>query len=182
MPLENALDRQILWPMVEPRKIRVALRQLRVEANMTPEEFADEAGVSRATVYRIEELNTSYAPRVDTVAALVVSRGMTLSSFFARIEGLQAPSNGGTTSVPLITIQRSLDSNGPNPPVSSSSAPKPLDDTNAVIAANSAALVHLARALDRIGERLDRLSAVREQTPSPSPAQPKPRVRDRKTG
>jgi transcriptional regulator with XRE-family HTH domain len=74
--------------MVDLKRVRAALRQLRTDANLTPEELADEVGVDRSTVYRIENPNSRQSPRIDTVSAIVESRGLTLSDFFAQIEGL----------------------------------------------------------------------------------------------
>lgn len=82
--------------MVTTRQVRLALRQLRGTA--TPEEFADQARVARATVYRIDDLEGTkmYSPRIETIAALAQARGLTLSSFFARIEGLPTAEVMGT--------------------------------------------------------------------------------------
>lgn len=86
--------------VVDSRQVRMALRKLRTDANLTPEEFADEASVNRATVYRIEDMDSRYGPKVETISALVASRGLSLTEFFARIEGVtQAvlPSDQGST-------------------------------------------------------------------------------------
>jgi transcriptional regulator with XRE-family HTH domain len=77
------------WPqMITSRQVRAALRKLRTDANLTPEEFADEASVHRATVYRIEKMEKTNYPRIETISALVESRGLTVTAFFARIEGV----------------------------------------------------------------------------------------------
>jgi transcriptional regulator with XRE-family HTH domain len=86
--------------MVDSQQVRAALRQLRTDAKLTPEEFADEAGVDRATVYRIEDLKKKYAPKIETVSALTESRGLTLTAFFSSIEGLPAPGADATTQAP----------------------------------------------------------------------------------
>lgn len=64
------------------------LRQIRTDRRLTPEDLADRAGVDRATVYRIENLNDSYAPRIETVSALTDALGLSLADFFMRVENL----------------------------------------------------------------------------------------------
>lgn len=90
------LARQYLPGMVDSRQVCLALRQLISEAKLSAEEFADEAGVARATVYRIEGADKKkYSPRTETISALVESRGLTITAFFARIEGLPTPVAAG---------------------------------------------------------------------------------------
>lgn len=98
----SGLDGQY-WPrMVTPEQVRLALRKLRTDAKMTPEEFADEAQVHRSTVYRIEKMEKDYVPRIDTISALVDSRGLTVTEFFARIEGVaQLTTQGSSGAEPL---------------------------------------------------------------------------------
>lgn len=62
------------------------LRQLRTDAGMTPEELADDAGVSKSSVYRIESGETA-SPDVETLRRLADALDLTLSQFFGRIEG-----------------------------------------------------------------------------------------------
>lgn len=88
------------WPrMVTSRQVREALRRLRTEARLEPEEFADEAGVNRATVYRIEDFSKNYAPKIETVSALAESRDLSLAEFFASIEGILIKADGLEISV-----------------------------------------------------------------------------------
>ena len=61
----------------------------------SPDEFADAAGVDRSTVYRIlgVDREKEYSPRIETVSALVESKGQTLAAFFAGVEGLRSPTD-----------------------------------------------------------------------------------------
>lgn len=95
--------------MVDSRQVRLALRELRTSKNMTPEEFADAGTVSRATVYRIEDFETKYAPKVSTVSALLEGVGLTLAEFFGKLEGaaFAAPATSderGQGSVPALAL------------------------------------------------------------------------------
>lgn len=63
------------------------LRQLREASRFSREELADEAGVSRSSVYRIENAETE-SPDVATLGKLMAAMGHTLSEFFARVEGI----------------------------------------------------------------------------------------------
>lgn len=83
---QQGLGGEYLPRMVTSQQVRAALRQLRTDAKMEPDEFADEAQVNRATVYRIEQMDRDYSPRIETISALVESRGLTLTAFFATIE------------------------------------------------------------------------------------------------
>jgi len=80
--------------MITSQQVRLALRKLRTDANLEPNEFADEAGVHRSTVYRIEKLEQRYSPKIETISALAESRGFTLTEFFARLEGIPAKEAG----------------------------------------------------------------------------------------
>lgn len=85
------LARQYCGAMVTARQVCLALRELM--GRESPEDFADGAGVNRATVYRIVNLDTEkdYQPKIETISALVESKGLTLSGFFRQIEGLPSP-------------------------------------------------------------------------------------------
>lgn len=87
---QQGLGGEYLPRMVTSQQVRAALRQLRTDAKMEPDEFADEARVNRATVYRIEQMDRDYSPRIETISALVESRGLTLTAFFATIENAAA--------------------------------------------------------------------------------------------
>lgn len=80
---------------VDSKRVHLALRQLITDTKMTPEEFADEAGIDRSTVYRILGDKT-YVPRIETMVALLESRSLTLSAFYARIEGAPPPPDLGS--------------------------------------------------------------------------------------
>lgn len=86
--IPRELAEQYLRHMVTSRQVREALRKLRTDARREPWEFADEARVDRATVYRIEKFDKPYSPKIETISALVESRGLTLAAFFAAIEGV----------------------------------------------------------------------------------------------
>lgn len=162
----TAFTSQILAAMVSSKEVRAALRELR--GKISPDDFADEAGVNRATVYRIEDLKRSYTPRIETIDALVRSRGLTLSAFFAQLEGLHAqPDDGRASSARPLT-------RGADPSVS-----RPLDDTGALVAGLSSAVVTLARSIDRLGERA---GAPREQTAGTRDHAARRPLRGRKTG
>jgi transcriptional regulator with XRE-family HTH domain len=142
--------------MVTTRQVQDALRQLRIEANLAPEEFADEAAVGRATVYRIENQKKVYAAKIETISALVASRGLTLSAFFARIEGLPAR--------PLSEYDRASTSKSGETTTHAPSVPSAAALTEKHLVAISA---NIADAIDRGVERLAALLSSGEQAPAP---------------
>lgn len=81
--------------MVEPAHVREALKRLIGNATGTPEEIAEEAGVSRATVYRVIG-DGDGLPSGKNMIALVQWAGISLSAFFAQIEGESALSRDGS--------------------------------------------------------------------------------------
>lgn len=171
-PCTAAIYARQYLAVMDSQQVRAALRQLRTDAKLTPEEFADSAGVSRATVYRIEELNTTYAPRIETVSQLVKSRDLTLSAFFARIEGL---SNGNVSD----TLQSHPVLNQQGNHATSDPVRHPLDDTNAIIARNTAALDELIEAVRLVSGEL---RTTREQNASARARKSAKNARGRKTG
>lgn len=153
------------WGMVDSEQVRRALRQLRTDANLTPEEFADKAGVNRATVYRIEKMEKHYSPRIDTILALVSSRQLTLAYFFDCVErgALHELSLGGTRS--HLTQPPPKAGAHDDPVVPSASGGAVLDheherDLIASIGATVAAYIDAA---------LGRSLAARQQAASPRP-------------
>lgn len=72
------------------RAVRAELRRLRDVNDLTREELQKLSGVEKTTIYRIENTKElpDYKPDFDTVDALLAAMDITLSDFFARIEGL----------------------------------------------------------------------------------------------
>lgn len=71
------------------RRVRETLRDLRIESKMDVPELAEEAGVNKTTVYRLEELDEEpdRVIALATIEGLVRAMGLTLATFFARVEG-----------------------------------------------------------------------------------------------
>lgn len=69
-----------------------------------PAEFAKDSGVAKATIYRILKVGAPkpYAPRIDTIIAILKERGLSLSEFFARVEGLPAQPFRDRSSTPEV--------------------------------------------------------------------------------
>ncbi len=83
---------------VDFRLAREVLRRARAQAateregvprfGMTLDEAAEKSGLNRATIHSIENIKRepTLKPDLDTIERLVLAYGLTLSSFFARIE------------------------------------------------------------------------------------------------
>lgn len=151
--------------------VRAEVRRLRAENNLTRQELQALSGVEKTTIYRVENTKElpDYKPDFDTIVRLLTAMEVTVSKFFARIEGLTPTAEVATVSPSPATLGGG----------DRSSIPRTLDDTTAIIAANSAALVALARSLDRLTETL---AGAREQTPSPRTHKPSRSVQTRRTG
>lgn len=87
------------WPA-----LRGELRRLRAENDLTREELQKLSGVEKTTIYRIENTKEmpDYKPDFDTVSALLVAMEITLSAFFARIEGVAAPASNESEPLPAV--------------------------------------------------------------------------------
>lgn len=85
-----------------------ALRQLRTDAKLSPDELADEAGVSRSTVYRIESGEVA-DPDLPTLRGLANALELPLSELFRHVETLTASRHIGD-------LQPSPDTGGPSGP------------------------------------------------------------------
>lgn len=84
------------------RGIRAALQALRVERKMGVPELAEEASLAKTTVYRLEDLAEDPDREIDlaTLEKLVSALGLTLSEFFARLEGAEEPTDVIETAIP----------------------------------------------------------------------------------
>lgn len=154
--------------MLDWGRVRAELRSLRSELGLTREQLERASGVEQTTIYRIENTKKlpDHKPDFDSIEALVTGMGLTLSEFFVRIEGLKAQP------VPS-TDQRS--NGGDRAPVSR----LPLDDTNAIIARNTAALDELIEVAKLVAGEL---RTAREQAPSARARPPARDARRRKAG
>jgi transcriptional regulator with XRE-family HTH domain len=72
------------------RRVRETLRDLRLEKKIGPTELADDAGIAKTTVYRIEDVNKDPDKEMDleTIEKLTAAMDVPLSVFFARVEGI----------------------------------------------------------------------------------------------
>lgn len=131
------------------RAVRQALQALRFERRMDVPELAEAAGINKTTLYRLEEFDADPDRAVDlgTLEKLTNALDLTLSEFFLRIEGLNAPVVLGTDPSSTITQE-------PPDAVARTPVRRPLDDHNAVIAGNSRALVRLAETIDGLATEL----------------------------
>lgn len=139
------------------------MKRLRTDKRMTADELAAEAGVSRSTIYRIEN-GEIQNPDLESLTGIATALELTLPEFFTRIESSTAQPLPGTN-LPAATNSRVDDAGSTGTPVR-----RPLDDTNAIIAANSSALVALARSVEGLKDELRR---TREQAAAPRPRQSK---------
>jgi len=66
-----------------------AARKQQKRSGLTLDRLQENSGVDRAVIHRIESVRKypRYKPGIDTVLRLVEGMGLTLSSFFAEIEG-----------------------------------------------------------------------------------------------
>jgi transcriptional regulator with XRE-family HTH domain len=134
--------------------LRSARRELKKERGLTLDRLHERSGIDRAVIHRIESVEKypTYEPGVDTVRRLVEGMGLTLSEFFARIEALPTRDVSDTLPPPAPIPQGK---HGNTDPVS-----RPLDDTGAIIARNTAALDELIEAVRLVSGEL---RATREQ-------------------
>lgn len=141
-------------------ELRVVLRQLRTDARLSPEELATEADVSRSTIYRLENGEIE-EPDLQTLRRIVGALGVTLSSFFAQIEGLKGPRTE-LQNLPSENQTRTADASTPLP---TSDAALSTTDLAALITAGVSGLGEsLERAIDRAA---DRILTAREPAATP---------------
>lgn len=76
---------------VEWTKVREALRSARSRAQLTLDEAASQSGLNRATIHSIENVKREpeLKPELETIEALAITYGLTLSLSFAQLEDLQ---------------------------------------------------------------------------------------------
>lgn len=69
--------------------VREVLRRARASVGMTLDDAARHSGLNRATIHSIENIKREPAlkPELETIERLAVAYGLTLSSFFAQLEG-----------------------------------------------------------------------------------------------
>jgi len=77
--------------------LREALRRAREQYPMTLDRAAEATGLNRATIHSVENVKRepNYQPELTTIERLVNGYGLTLSSFFEQIEGLNPPQTSG---------------------------------------------------------------------------------------
>ena len=159
---------------VDLGKMRSALRAKRLELKWSLDDLAAKSGVNRSTIHDIET-NADGKPQMATVARLVEGMGLTLSEFFARIEGLKPQ--------PL-TAQNALSSQGIQSAevalggsvVSGGGVP-----SNDFV--HEAIIIGIAEQLaDRFAAAIDKLADARRQAPVPRAHAPVRHARRRKTG
>lgn len=144
-----------MTPILQPvdfDAVREALRREREARIGSRAKMEERSGVSEGTIFKIETKWTDprtkapYVPGADLVLRLVTALpDITVSEFFARIEGLKAQPAQSTNAV--------SNSNGGGTPLSPA-PPLPLDDTNAVITRNTNAIARLVGAIDQLSDRL----------------------------
>lgn len=93
-----------ICPLASLADIRRELRRVRRAKDWTLDKVRDESGVDRAAIHKIENVDKypTYEPGIETVTKIVEGMGLTLSSFFARIEGLPT-TDGASTDRPSPT-------------------------------------------------------------------------------
>lgn len=147
------------------RKIRETLQAIRFERRMDVPELAEEAGINKSTLYRLEDVSEDAERAVDleTIEKLTSAMEITLSEFFRRIEGLPAHGEGVTLPSRNSSIGAAHDSQ-----VSSA-----ITDQAVLLAVGNT----LADAVDRGFDRLEAILS-REQATAPRRAAPKRASRD----
>jgi DNA-binding phage protein len=76
----------ILTDVLRKADVQQALRE--VIGGVSIPEFAKDAGVGKDTIYRIMDVDKPpYVPAVVQIAKIVAAKGLTLTDFFARVEG-----------------------------------------------------------------------------------------------
>lgn len=154
---------------VEFDVVRVALRRAREASRTSRAALEERSGVTEGTIWKIETGWTDprsgkpYMPSAEQFLRLVVALpDITVSQFFAQIEGLPAP-------VEVDKNQTSLKggADGGSPSVSAS------PDTIAIMGG-------IRAIVGAINKQTDRLSPPREQAASPRPRRPRRPASDRR--
>lgn len=130
-------------------------------------EIKAQTGVAPSTLVRWKEESDDPVD-LNTVVKVLEHFGHSLADFFGKVEVARAGTN------PAIP-QTDSDTNGSGNPVRR----RPLDDTNAIIAANSSAIVRLARSVEELSTEL---RAAREQAATARAAPPGRAPRNRAAG
>lgn len=165
-------------------EIRLALRRARRDRDLTLDALSEKSGVDRAAIHKSESVAKypSYEPQLGTVAALLAAMGITLSEFFGQFGSLK------TGVVPRITDHDQQTSGNIEPkdstthgrsPLPPSVAPHDLDDRNALLARNTAAIHALNSTIARLA---DGLRESREQNATTRARKPVRAGRGRQAG
>lgn len=82
--------------------IRKGLRKVRQDRKVTLRVLHEKTGISPSTINRIERVEKypTHKPDLETLIALLAAMGLTLSAFFAQIEGLKTDDGGATDLAP----------------------------------------------------------------------------------
>ena len=170
---ELAYAERRLYCGVDLADVRRVLRAERTRLRLSMDELAEKSGVNGSTIHDIET-NADGKPQLTTVARLVEGMGLTLSAFFARIEGLQTLVPGADTLKANIPVP----SEGPRGGTQLPSGGAP---TNEFV--HEAIIIGIAEKLaDRFTAAIDKLAQSRGQAPTTRPRTPVRNGRRRKTG
>lgn len=166
---------------VDLAAVRAAIRAERTKRKWSLDDLAEKSGVHRMTIHEVET-NAHGKPQLATVARLVEGMGLTLSAFFARIEGLQTTS-AVTDNLPSpISIRPEVTQHGGRPVPHDSGGGVPSNEfvhEAIVIAVANTLGEAFIQAVDRLAARL---AEPRGQDPTTRPRKTTRHARDRKTG
>ena len=135
--------------------VRATLRAERLHRRWSLDDLAEKSGVNRSAIHDIET-NRKGKPRLETIAKMVEGMGLTLSEFFARIEGLKAPSPASTNRAVVLSTEHG----GGN------TVHTPTDDRTVLFGGFSAIVEAIDRAADRIIGAREQAATPRDRAPA----------------
>lgn len=85
---ERALGQRMLAAVIDWRRVREVLRQIRNERGVTLRALEASSGIDESTIHRIENTRKypNHKPDLETVDAIVRGLNLSLAEFFAQVE------------------------------------------------------------------------------------------------
>lgn len=149
---------------VNYRMARTVLRERRFELQWRVRDLAEKAGVERTTIYHLEKIEKEpdHEPDFKTLEKLALAMGLTLSAFFARIEGLKTDSPSSQTAASQKQPKTTEDPRGPAPLPAAASYLSPFVPEAIIIRVAETLAETFIRSIDRLADKLAGVDARRQ--------------------